>query len=130
MQLGFNNNVIYRGETYHIQTEDGGISNPVITTLLFKGGVVIASKKTDYSDIIKFEGLDRVVREIMREQHAKVLKELKEGRYDSKIGIDSRQRMEGEDKTAQTTHLKRLEDAVEESMDDIILEYLATEEEG
>lgn len=82
MNLGFNQNVNYNGEVYHIQTEDGGKNNPVITTLAFKGGVIIASRRTDYSDIIKSDRLDDVVKGIMREQHTAVLKDLKAGLFD------------------------------------------------
>lgn len=84
MNLGFNQNVNYNGESFHIQTEDGGVKNPVITTLLFKGGVIIAARRTGYSDIIKSDKLDVVVQEIMRQQHADVLKELLAGGFKGK----------------------------------------------
>jgi len=122
MQVGFNNNIVYKGESYHIQTEDGGRANPVISTMLFKEGVVVASKKTSYADILKFEQLESLVREIMREQHAGLLKDLKNGRCDL--------RLSGNRKTdSKTNDLKKETgiDMVSESMDDIILEYLITE---
>lgn len=79
MNTGYNQNVLFKGEVYHIQTEDGGLSNPVVTTLLFKGGTVLSSKRVNYSDIIKSEKLDVVVKSIMAEQHAAMLRELKDG---------------------------------------------------
>lgn len=82
MQLGFNENVIYKGVCYHIQTEDGGIKNPIITTLLFKDGVVLASKRTAYADIIKSDKLSIVVRDIMKEQQENMLKSLKQGVFE------------------------------------------------
>ncbi len=82
MQIGINQDVEHNGERYHIQTEDGGVKNPVITTLLFKGGVVLASKKTPYDDIIKFDRLDTVVRELMEEQHNSILSDLRAGLFD------------------------------------------------
>ena len=81
MNLGFNQNISYGGEVYHVQTEDGGTRNPVITTLLFKGGVIIASKRTDYSDIIKSDELDTVVKEIMRQQHSEMKDKLLSGGF-------------------------------------------------
>lgn len=80
MNVGFNQNITIKGETYHIQTEDGGRSNPVVTTILFKSGVIILSKRTDYSDIIKSEKCKEVVRDIMREQHNSVLRDLRAGK--------------------------------------------------
>jgi len=51
MVFGFNHNLMYKGEIFHVQTEDSGLSNPHITTLLYRGGVIISTKKTDYADI-------------------------------------------------------------------------------
>ncbi len=82
MHLGYNQNVSYKGVVYHIQTEDGGPGNPVITTQLFKGGVILATRRTSYSDIIKSGKLDVVVKEIIREQHSSISKELLDGSLD------------------------------------------------
>ncbi len=79
MNFGHNQNVNYDGEMYHVQTEDGGRNNPVVTTLVFRNGTVLASRRTSYADIIKSSDLDRVVREVMREQHAAVIKDLLAG---------------------------------------------------
>lgn len=79
MNIGLNQNVLYNGTVYHVQTEDGGRSNPVVTTLLFKGGAVLASRRTSYLDILKSDRLDIVVRGLMKEQHASILKDLLAG---------------------------------------------------
>jgi len=88
MNLGFNQNINYGGEIYHVQTEDGGTRNPVITTLLFKGGVIIASKRTEYSDIIKSDKLDTVVKEIMRQQHTEMRDKLLSGGFSQEKKAD------------------------------------------
>lgn len=83
MHFGFNHNVKYMGEIYHIQTEDGGKKNPVITTHLFKDGAVIASRRAAYSDILNSDRHDNAaIKEEMRVQHLRVLKDLKEGLFD------------------------------------------------
>lgn len=79
MNFGFNQNVTYKGETYHIQTEDGGRDKPVVTTQVFKSGVIIATRRTDYSDIVKSDKCGEVVKDIMREQHSVMLRDLKAG---------------------------------------------------
>lgn len=81
MNTGYNQNISYRGEVYHIQTEDGGRKNPVITTILFKGGVIIASRKVSYSDIIRSDKLDQVVKELIKEQHTGMLRDLRAGAF-------------------------------------------------
>jgi len=83
MLPGYNHNIKYKGLIFHIQTEDSGINNPHIITLLFLGGNIIARKKVSYADIIKHERLQDVVRELMQEQHKQMLRELKDGVYDN-----------------------------------------------
>ena len=41
MVVGFNHNVMYKGEVFHVQTEDSGITNPHIITLLYRGGTIL-----------------------------------------------------------------------------------------
>ncbi|HEX8961344.1 MAG TPA: hypothetical protein VF775_07200 [Geobacteraceae bacterium] len=84
MVVGFNHNVMYKGEVFHIQTEDSGINNPHIITLLYRGGTILASKKTSYADIIKMENLDQVVEDLMKEQHKDMLRNLKAGKFDER----------------------------------------------
>ncbi|SRR6266568_2451758 len=84
MVTGFNHNVKHRGKPFHVQTEDSGVSNPQITTHLFVGGNIIASKKTSYADRVGDPKLSQVVRELMEEQHKEVLRNLVNGRYDDR----------------------------------------------
>lgn len=84
MVLGFNHNLMYKGEVFHVQTEDSGVANPHIITLLYRGGVIISSKKTSYSDILKMDNLEAVVEELMKEQHKDMMRRLKTGEFDEK----------------------------------------------
>ncbi len=132
MQLGFNHNVRYRGDIFHVQTEESGRSNPVITTLLYRGGVIIAARKTNYGDIIKFEELERLVLELMQEQHKAMLRSLKNGELDYRAFPD--------DASAGTAavpgtlpgdspHPDKKEQS-QRSLDDILIDYLASQEKG
>ena len=80
---GFNHNVAYRGIIYHVQTEDGGVRSPTITTHLFLGGSILASRKLSYADIIRVDNLSQVVEELMKEQHKGMLRSLKDGEFDA-----------------------------------------------
>lgn len=84
MVLGFNHNVMYKGEIFHVQTEDSGIALPHIITLLYKGGVILCSQKTSYADILKIDNLDTVVEELMKEQHKAMMRRLKSGEFDER----------------------------------------------
>ena len=85
MVTGFNHNIGYRGELFHVQTEDSGRANPHIVTLLYRGGTIIASAKTSYADIIKADQLELVVESIMKDQHKEMMRRLKGGEFDAKI---------------------------------------------
>jgi hypothetical protein len=85
MVLGFNHNIRYRGELFHVQTEDSGRANPHIITLLYRGGTIIASAKTSYADIIKVDQLELVVESIMKDQHKEMMRRLKGGEFDARI---------------------------------------------
>jgi hypothetical protein len=85
MVVGFNHNFLYKNEMFHVQTEDGGLKSPNIVTLLYRGGTILASKKTSYADIAKVDNLDQVVEELMKEQHREMLRRLKAGEFDDAI---------------------------------------------
>lgn len=84
MVVGFNHNVMYKGEVFHVQTEDSGTANPHIVTLIYREGTIIAARKTSYADIIKVDNLERVVEELMKEQHKGMLRRLKNGEFDAR----------------------------------------------
>ena len=81
MLVGYNTNIPYKEKTYHVQTEDNGKNNPVIVTLLYSQGAILASKKTSYADIISEPDYERKVRELMKAQHKVMIKELIAGKY-------------------------------------------------
>jgi hypothetical protein len=82
MVPGFNHNVRHAGKPYHVQTEDSGVASPRITTHLFVGGNIIASKTTSYAHLVGTDDLAKVVRGLMEEQHKAMLRELVRGAYD------------------------------------------------
>jgi hypothetical protein len=84
MIVGFNHNVIYKGEVFHVQTEDSGTRNPHIITLLYRGGVILSSKKTSYADILKMDNFESVVEELMKSQHKEMMRRLKSGEFDER----------------------------------------------
>jgi hypothetical protein len=82
-QVGFNNNLKYKGKQYHVQTEDSGLGKPhVITHVFADGGRVIKSHKRDYSDGVKRADVVAYVRALMKGQHMEMVLALREGRFD------------------------------------------------
>lgn len=85
-QVGFNNNVKYKGAEYHIQTEDSGLDKPHIITHLFAdGGRVIRSHKRSYAGEVVRADVSTFVRALMKGQHMEMLLSLREGLFDEII---------------------------------------------
>ncbi len=84
---GFNHNFRYKGEIFHIQTEDGGKKNPRIVTQLFRGGTVLGSQKQPYDELLGFVDLSQQVETRMQEQHKEMLRRLRSGDFDETIAV-------------------------------------------
>ena len=82
MVVGFNHNFRYKGEVYHIQTEDSGAKNPQIVTLLYCGGTILVSKKISYAELGPTANLSKLVEEMMKDQHREMLRRLTNGELD------------------------------------------------
>jgi hypothetical protein len=85
---GFNTDVKHADRVYHVQTEDRGIANPVIESLVYVGGEILLSKKSPYKDLISGDRVDeKALREMMDLQHRRVIEAVRRGRLDTgKIG--------------------------------------------
>ena len=85
-QVGFNNNVKYGGNVFHIQTEDSGLDRPHIITHLFAdGGRIIKSNKRSYAEQVKRDDVAPYVRQLMKGQHMEMAILLREGTFDEVI---------------------------------------------
>lgn len=82
MLTGYNTDFKFQGKVYHVQTEDGGANSPYITSLLYHQGAILASRKTSYTDIIKADCLEEVVRELMVEQHKQMIRDLMQNKLE------------------------------------------------
>ena len=80
---GFNSDVKYKGKVYHVQTEDKGTENPLIETLIYKGGEILASRRLPYKDLIEGDDTEAAISHLMEEQHNTMILEVKRGSYAS-----------------------------------------------
>ncbi|MCM2280509.1 MAG: hypothetical protein NDI61_01535 [Bdellovibrionaceae bacterium] len=75
MQKGFNSDVMYRGMSFHVQTEDWGREKPYLVSRVYQSGAVIKSVKTPYSEVLSRLQIQdpNAIRLAMREQHQQIL---------------------------------------------------------
>ena len=131
MLVGYNTNVPYKGKLYHVQTEDNGLKNPLVVTLLYYKGTILASKKSSYADLISSPDYKEKVRELMKEQHKAMMKELIRGvhgdiadtpgdsqkvKHDDTVAV-----MQEEQPREQKAGAKQ---QISRSLDDVLLDYI------
>jgi hypothetical protein len=79
---GFNTDIKHNEKVYHIQTEDKGLQNPYIESLVYVGGEILASKKTSYAEQLKTGVDERWIGSLMEQQHRTMIAAIKRGRFD------------------------------------------------
>jgi hypothetical protein len=79
---GFNTDVEYQGVTYHVQTEDKGVSTPMIMSLVYVRGTIIASKRTPYEDLLNGKLDEKVLAGRLQKQHQLICAAVKAGRIE------------------------------------------------
>jgi hypothetical protein len=91
---GFNTDIEHDGVTYHVQTEDKGLDSPIILSLVYVGGTILASKRSPYQDLIATGFSDEVLSERLKRQHRLICAAINSGR------IDDLKKMSGRPKEA------------------------------
>ena len=83
MITGYNTDVRHGNRIFHVQTEDKGLSNPRIETLIYVGGEILDSYRSSYEDLLAGSPIeDGVLQARMDEQHRAIIRDIKNGKYD------------------------------------------------
>ena len=82
MITGFNTDVEYNGVTYHVQTEDKGLKTPLILSLVYTGGTILASKRTPYDDLVAAGFNEQALAERLQRQHKLICAAIRAGRIE------------------------------------------------
>jgi hypothetical protein len=77
---GFNTDIEHDGVIYHVQTEDKGLDSPIILSLVYAGGTILASKRSPYKDLIASGFSDEVLAERLKRQHRLICAAIHSGR--------------------------------------------------
>lgn len=81
MITGFNTDIEYGGVVYHVQTEDKGLAKPIILSLVYDRGTILASKRTPYDDLV--ESFDEtILSERLQRQHRLICAAIQAGRIE------------------------------------------------
>lgn len=82
MITGFNTDIEHDGVVYHVQTEDKGLESPLILSLVYVGGAILAAKRSRYEDLIA-AGFDEVLlTKRLKRQHQLICAAINAGRIE------------------------------------------------
>src|SRR5689334_18150911 len=85
MITGFNTDVRHEGHVYHVQTEDRGTENPILESLVYIGGTIVARKKTPYPHPLNQDAGHEALASLLKRQHQVIIAAIKAGRIDELI---------------------------------------------
>ena len=85
MLTGFNTDITYNGVVYHVQTEDKGPANPLILSLVYVGGQILASKRTYYVKELEEGVTPAELQKKLEKQHKAILALIARGRVEELI---------------------------------------------
>ncbi|MGH9760381.1 MAG: hypothetical protein ACREAC_06000, partial [Blastocatellia bacterium] len=92
MITGFNTDVPHGDRVYHVQTEDRGRDHPVLESLVYIGGTIIARKQTPYSDQIENGVTEETIAGLLRKQHQVIIAAIRAGRIEDLMKHSSGER--------------------------------------
>ena len=90
MITGFNTDIEHDGVVYHVQTEDKGLDSPIILSLVYAGGTILASKRSRYEDLIAEGFSDEVLAERLKRQHRLICAAIHSGRINDLKKMNTR----------------------------------------
>lgn len=95
MNFGFNTNVRVGAATYHVQTEDRGLSHPFLDTVVYSAGRVVHKLSTSYKGLLDYdqgrEASVEMMHHLLHRQHRSVIAQLEAGTLELKIPEDDSQ---------------------------------------
>jgi len=79
---GYNTDVEYDGTVYHVQTEDKGVEHPIILSLVYVDGEILASKRSPYDDLIAGVFDEGILTQRLQRQHKLICAAVRAGRIE------------------------------------------------
>ena len=91
MITGYNTDVECDGIVYHIQTEDKGVEQPVILSLVYREGAILASKRSPYDDLVIGGFDEQILTQRLQRQHKLICAAVRAGRIDDLKRLSERE---------------------------------------
>jgi hypothetical protein len=86
MLTGYNQDVQAGDELLHVQTEDKGRDKAILETLVYRGGTIIAAKRTSYAEQLGAGTLtDQTLGDMLKKQHQIIVAILRAGKVEELV---------------------------------------------
>jgi hypothetical protein len=85
MITGYNTDVRHGETVLHVQTEDKGVDNPYLESVIYVRGQVLAAKRTGYARLLEEGKGEKEIAAVMEHQHRTILAAIRAGRFDAKL---------------------------------------------
>ncbi|PYT01488.1 MAG: hypothetical protein DMF63_01170 [Acidobacteria bacterium] len=79
---GYNTDIEFEGVTYHVQTEDKGLAKPIILSLVYDRGTILASKRLPYDDLLVGTFDEEILAARLSRQHTLICAAIQAGRIE------------------------------------------------
>jgi hypothetical protein len=93
---GFNTDVEFDGVIYHVQTEDKGLETPIIMTLVYDRGTILASKRQGYEDLLEGGFDEKALAAKLKRQHGLICAAIRKGQIGKLIEQTNRESQKSE----------------------------------
>jgi hypothetical protein len=85
MITGHNTDVQHNEIVFHVQTEDKGVSNPFIESLVYVKGQILGARRVAYADLLTDGKGEKEIINLMDQQHRQIIAAIKAGKFDAKL---------------------------------------------
>lgn len=137
MLTGYNTDIDFGGVTYHVQTEDRAGTNPLIESLVYVGGEILAARRTGYRNLLDVGAEKGAIQTLMEHQHRAIVDAIKNGRInvltEPQVGAESDTTVKGRSPLQVTTVAADAANTLprsQKTLDEVIAEWLAEQQHG
>jgi hypothetical protein len=90
MITGFNTDVRCGDKVFHVQTEDKGVTNPLIESLIYLKGAILDAHRTNYKEFLQSAAFNEsMLQRILEFQHRQIVSCIRKGKFQKGMTLEA-----------------------------------------
>ena len=90
MITGFNTDVRCGDKVFHVQTEDKGVGNPLIESLIYVKGAILDAHRTNYREFLQSDAFSEpMLQRILEFQHRQIVSCIRKGKFQKGMALQA-----------------------------------------